>query len=422
MKRMGSVGIACLVLAAMLKTAQRICMPLVPAVGTVAYLLAEAVFFLVSLGVGLGAVACMLDLPGRRFATLYGRCAGIGLLCRMAALLVWQWLGWHWVLISFAGDAAVMFWCAWQIGGLARDWQKEGMTAVHDEASAQHRKRGLRLLGVSAALIATVWVQYIVWKSCCWFVEGSASYRAALDGLALPIGLAEGLLVLVCCWALLPSLPERNRKGKPLAVVELCLLVLMIGLGLLGGLIRPEGFLAGMSHAGRTSYHDVDRAMEKSWQTQMDCLQVMRRQEGSPTERENLRLMRVVDDHGRCAGWSMVTGPTIEEIFTWEGETVELIYPCGLLVSAGSGLRLIRLAALPKESQSDLLMAFCRKYLSDFRLFADCAGYLIRHDPGSVKAELERYAAGLFSQEEMAGDIRLEYVEKTAEKLLLCGE
>ena len=412
-------------LAAVLKAAQRVCLPLIPNMPlTVAQLTGEGIFLLFALGMGLGAVACVLDLTGREFACLYGRCAVMGILCRTAGLLFWQWLGLHWVWVLYVTDAGILLLCAWQIRLMATGLILRGAKCHLNlsnmpELNACDRSRVCRWLTGLMILLVAAGVQGFVWSRCRWFREDTDAYRLALDLLALPMGAGEWVLLLGCCWLLLPAIPQSRRSLMPGSIGELSLWLCIIGLCLYGGLVKPEGFVDRLRHTAHISYEYLDGSVEERWQIEEERWRVERHRDEKA--REGLYILRLRDEQGRRVGGMLLTEPLEVETRMLEGQSVQMLHPYGLLLPVDDTLRLVRLADLPDQPEEPLLTAFCRACLTDFRWFGGCAGYLAQVDPAFVQPYLERYAAGRFTPEEVAamGDIRPERIAYIARRLLV---
>lgn len=407
----------CLLLAVALKAAQRVCLPFLPDLPLTAVRLAlEGVYLLLALGIGMGTASCALNLSGRAFWCLYGRSAVLSLLCRMAGLLLWQRMGSHWVIILYAAEAGILLICSWQIRRAALGGQADRQ--LFSPAKGNRPIRGWHWLLLLAVLLMVGWVQGLVYRRCCWFVDYSASYRRALQAMALPMAAAEGVALLVCCWLLLPGLPDRWETRRSGAALVLFLFGCVAGLGLLDGLAKPQGFLKGTSQASAIARQSLDERVQQPWYTESVVWRAERRQGDTTEDREVLRVLRLRDHQGRCVGWTLLTEPLEEETLT--GQPVQLLYPYGLLLPAGDTLRLVKLADLPRQPEDPLLTAFCRAYVTDFRLFGCCAGYLAQVDPAFVQPFLERYAAADFTPQEAAamGDIRPERIADIASRPL----
>lgn len=419
----------CVLLAMVLKAGQRVCFPLLPDCPlTVAVLAGEGVYLLLALGVGLGMIACGLDLTGRAFWTLYGRCAGLCLICRGWGLLLWQSLGSHWVVVLYASEVAALLVCGWQIRRVAMRLSSNAATAYapfckNTNSRRMHHHRWVLLVVLLITLVAVVWAQAFVCHRCSKFVVGSPSYQGTLHGLALPMGVVEGLVFLAGCWLLLPAFPDRWQTRRSGVVLVLLLGGCISGLGLFNWLVKPQGFLMGMSQASATTRQSLDWTVEQPWYSEITNWHARRHLGESTEDWESLRILHLRDHRGRLAGWTVLTEPLVEETFLLDGQPVQLLYPYGLLLPAGDTLRLVRLAELSRQPEDPLLTAFCHVSLADFRLFSPCAGYLLRYDPDAVRPKLERYAAASFTPEEhiAMGELCPEYVICQAQKLLKKG-
>lgn len=423
---------ACLLTAIVLKAAQRVCLPLVPdAPLTAAQLAGDGLFLLVALGVGLGIAACCLALDGRGFAGLYLRCAGLCLLCRIAGLLLWQLVGGHWVVALYASEVVPLLVCSWQIGwaangknghpaenpGIGKHWRRRN---AETQAAASQPSNRLQPVFLLLTLLVCTWIQVLGCRRCQPFVANSLSYRSVLQHLSLPVAIGEWLVYLVCCWLMLPLLPQAWQGKRGIISVVLLLSGSLVALGLVDGLLKPEGFLKGLSQASAITRQSLDWTAAQPWHSEISLRAVQRRQGDGKEDRECLRLLTLRDQHGRTAARALLTEPLTAETLLLEGQTVELLHPYGLLLPAGDTLQLIRLADLPAQEKHPLLTAFCQARLADFRLLPAVGGYLLRHQPEATQPLLERYLAADFTPEELAamGDIAPQWVSRTARRLL----
>ena len=417
---------ACLLAAAVLNAAQRVCMPLLPGTPlTAARLVGEGVFLLVALGIGVGISACSLAQDGRVFQRLYLHCAGASLLCKGAGLLLWQQLGSQWVIVLYLSEAAITLWCSWCLCRSGNEQQS--MTGARAKSACNNHPRSgtlsrkpMRLFVLLLTLLACGWVQVFVCSRCQPFMPGSSSHRYALQHLSLPIVAGEWLVCLACCWLMLPGLPETWQTRPNAAMVLLLLAGCLPVLGLVDGLLKPDGFLKGLSQTSAITSQSLDGAVLQPWHSELSRWAVQRRRGDAKEDRECLRLLTLRDQQGRTAARALLTDLLTEETLQLEGQTVELLHPYGLLLPEGDTLRMIRLDDLPAQQEHPLLTAFCHHRLTDFRLLPAVGSYLLRHQPEAVQLLLERYVTAAFTPEELAamGDIDPEWISRTARRLL----
>ena len=431
---------ACLLAAVALKAAQRVCLPVLPPLPlTAARLTGEGLFLLVALAVGLGMAACCLHLDGRGFAGLYLRCAGLCLLCRLAGLLLWQLVGGHWVVVLYLSEVMPLLVCSWQINwaangpkrgaespGMGTHWHKHnaGTQATTNQtgtpADDTSRRNHLRLAVSPLTLLAILWVQVLTFQRCSLYVPNSPSYGYALRHLSFPIGAVEWLVLLVGCWLLLPTLPETWQHRRSIAMAALLVSGCLVMLGLLDGLLKPQGFLKGMGQSSQISTQSLNWGAAEPWQSETSRWTLRRRQGNGTEDHESLRFLSLRDAQGRTTDRLLLTEPLTEESFLLEGKPVQLLHPCGLLLPKGDTLQWIPFTDLPKQREHPLLTAFCHAHLTDFRLLPSVGGYLLRHAPEAIQPQLERYAVAAFTPEETAamGDLNPAWIIRTARRLL----